>query len=293
MNCEDVDRDPLVDPDQALEELMQGTGMPADELIKRAIRSLHRTWIGNDPCQMGTPFIKEYSPKDADIVLRQIDPTTFVVAEGFRLRGELFRAGNRTDLASVPSRLTWLVARYGRHSLPAIVHDQRVDADTPPALREEYDVEFRDNMNAMKVPFIQRWFMWAAVSLATLFKRSLAIKLVTGLWAAGFAVLALLIPLFILLDIVEADLRKRTVIAVLMGVFSPLVFSTMWLKRYNFGLISSYSILVISVPTVAAGLAWLVYRTVETASKLPLRWLSQPAHPISARAAMRRTDGHT
>lgn len=286
MSCENIDRDPWIDHQEALSELVRLSGLSTEQVIEHSIHALHRAWIGNDPCQIGTPFTKMHSDKDADIVLRQIDPTTFVVAEGFRFGGELFPAGEKTDLASVPSRLTWLVARYGRHSLPAIVHDRRINEKTPPALRELYDEEFRDNMNEMKVPFVQRWFMWAAVALGTMFKRTLPVRLATGAWALGYGILACVISVFLLHDLMHLNLRSRTGLVILVALVSPLVLSVLWSRRYLLGLISAYSLLVIVVPTIAVAVAWIVYRTVETASKLPLKWLGQPAHPISPQEAL-------
>lgn len=69
----------------------------------------------------------------------------------------------RTDLASVPGFLLWLVPRYGAHTLAALVHDQLVHGDRP-----EADEIFRDALGELEVPLIRRWFMWAAVSLATM-----------------------------------------------------------------------------------------------------------------------------
>jgi hypothetical protein len=87
----------------------------------------------------------------------------------------------RTDLASVPGFLLWFVPRYGAHTLAALVHDQRVKVDRP-----EADAIFRDALGELKVPLIRRWFMWAAVSLATMFEHDLAGKLRVLIW--GFFV---------------------------------------------------------------------------------------------------------
>jgi hypothetical protein len=277
----DSPRDPRVEHDQALRELTAASGLSEDEIVLKSVRTLYRAWIGNDPHQVGIPYKKEFSEKDADVVLRQLDHKTFVQAEGFRFKGRVYEAGFETDLASVPSNLTWLVARYGRHSLPAMVHDRRIESDTPPDERENADDEFRDSMNAMQVPFLRRWFMWAAVTFGTLLKRAWPWKLAAVLWVAGYAVLAGLIAWLVLSDLVSWQLQGRTLVAVAVALVIPVLLSAIWGRRYNFGLITAYSVLVLTVPTLAVLVATAIYLLGEAASKPILRALGRPVHPIS------------
>ena len=83
----------------------------------------------------------------------------------------------KTDLASVPGFLLWLVPRYGAHTLAALLHDQLVHGNRP-----EADTIFRDALGELKVPLIRRWFMWAAVSLATMFDSGWLGKLKVIVW---------------------------------------------------------------------------------------------------------------
>jgi hypothetical protein len=70
-------------------------------------------------------------------------------------------AGFRTDLASVPRLLTWLVPKAGVHNRAAVVHDY---------LCRRPDVSFRDADGVLRrisrelgVSPQRRWLMWAGV----------------------------------------------------------------------------------------------------------------------------------
>jgi Protein of unknown function (DUF1353) len=79
--------------------------------------------------------------------------------------------GGRTDLASVPSFMWWLVASYGNHTRAALLHDALV-VDTksvePPIARTAAD---RILLSALREPGQQKggafrhWLMWAAASV--------------------------------------------------------------------------------------------------------------------------------
>ncbi len=90
-----------------------------------------------------------------------------------------------TDLTSVPSVLTWLVPRSGRHLPAALVHDALVaDPDRAGSGeagaasyvserevvvdRVEADRVFRDAMADTGTGVVRRWLAWSAVTLVTL-----------------------------------------------------------------------------------------------------------------------------
>ena len=80
-------------------------------------------------------------------------------------------SGFRTDLASVPRPLWWLLQPAGQPQvLAAIVHDwlYRKPLSRPPGARtkREVDREFRSMMVAVGTPWLRRWAMWAAVRCA-------------------------------------------------------------------------------------------------------------------------------
>jgi hypothetical protein len=252
-----------------LDELVSSSGLPEPEVVEKAIGALHRAWIGNDPKQQGLPFMKEYSKKDADVVLRQLDAKRFVLAEGFRYEQWTVGAGDVTDLASVPSSLTWLVARYGRHSLPSLLHDHLVEPGMPPAKREKCDTVFRRAMQDMRVPFVRRWLIWGAVSIATAFQRRLPSKVLAGVWIAFYAIAVCAIALGAL-----SPLAAGAVFA------SPLGLSLLWGRRYRVGLITAYCLLVLALPLLVVGATTLVYLAAEGIAQLILKAFGKPAHPV-------------
>ena len=138
--------------------------------------------------------------KEAVLTLRVVGPKAFTVVDGFRYRDQYdgletytVPAGLRTDLASVPFFLQWLVLSYGKHTMAAIVHDQYWDDDkTPPELRKA-NTAFRHAMWESDVPYLRRWFMWTAVTLAMM-TRTWPGRIRVAVWLVGLvtAVAALL-----------------------------------------------------------------------------------------------------
>lgn len=84
-----------------------------------------------------------------------------------------------TDLASIPPFLWGLISSYGRHTMPAILHDVRCDAavkvrkgDTPGGspyaayLRRQADQQFRHTLRVhADKGVVTRYIMWSAVRL--------------------------------------------------------------------------------------------------------------------------------
>jgi hypothetical protein len=256
-----------------LRELIQRSGAPEREVVGAAISALHRTWIGDSTEQLGIPFKKRWSELDADVVLRQETPVEFRMEEAFRYEeagGEIVvEAGDATDLASVPGFLTWLVPRYGRHTLPALLHDHLVEPGMDPSLREEADTTFRDAMGATQVPVVRRWVMWAAVSLATNWLRARRWKMAVAAWILLYALAGfdLLLAAFGVRPFPQAS----SPVAAGAILLSPLVTSAVWGRRYRFGLIVAYSLVVLPASVVAVTLTLIVYLVAEWAAQLVLR----------------------
>ena len=113
---------------------------------------------------------------------RQADPAgggaqAFEVVHGFPYRDQydddrLYTVSvpTRTDLASVPFFLQWLVLSYGQHTMAAIVHDEYWDDNKTRAELRQANTAFRHAMWESDVPYLRRWFMWTAVTLAMLTK---------------------------------------------------------------------------------------------------------------------------
>jgi hypothetical protein len=176
-------------------------------------------------------------------------------------------ADETTDLASVPGILLWVVPRYGRHTLPAILHDQLIHHDLKDQ-PERADRIFRDAMGEQGVALVMRWIMWAAVSTRTVWA---ARKWIIGLlvvWFAFWAAVAFRVtppfaawhePPFTWL------VHVPLLVAVGIAVVGPLVLGALWPRRYLVGVISGYAAFLFAVPIVAICLALGVYRSLERA----------------------------
>ena len=103
------------------------------------------------------------------VAVRQVDATTWELLEAAIYAGHTDRftvpVGFRTDFASVPRVLTWLLPRYGLFTRAAILHDFLVRSGA--IGRADADGLFRRAMRELGVSFVRRWMMWAAVRLTS------------------------------------------------------------------------------------------------------------------------------
>jgi hypothetical protein len=74
-------------------------------------------------------------------------------------------AGFRTDFASVPRVVTWLIPRFGVYTLAAILHDWLCTEGIRSGAVSARDADgiFRRVMRESGVPVLRRWLMWAGV----------------------------------------------------------------------------------------------------------------------------------
>jgi hypothetical protein len=74
-------------------------------------------------------------------------------------------AGFRTDFASVPRPVVWLVPRFGAYTLAAILHDWLCSEGIRSGVVTSRDADgiFRRVMRESGVPVLRRWLMWAGV----------------------------------------------------------------------------------------------------------------------------------
>jgi hypothetical protein len=107
--------------------------------------------------------------ESTDVVVRRLDDEFWGVEEPLVYRGRRDRftvpAGFRTDFASVPRAVVWLIPRFGRYTAAAILHDWlcTVGIATGQVTSRDADGLFRRVMRESGVPVLRRWLMWAGV----------------------------------------------------------------------------------------------------------------------------------
>ena len=103
------------------------------------------------------------------LTVRRVGPYTWALVDDLVYQGRKQRfvvpAGFRTDFASVPRVVTWLVPRFGAYTLAAILHDWLVTEGLRTGVVSPNDADgiFRRVMRESGVPVIRRWLMWAGV----------------------------------------------------------------------------------------------------------------------------------
>jgi hypothetical protein len=109
-------------------------------------------------------------PFESDsVTVRRADDTTWTVVEPLVYRGRsqtfVVPRGFGTDFASVPRVVVWLIPRFGRYTLPAILHDWLVTEGLRQRLVSPRDADgiFRRSMRELGVPVVRRWLMWTGV----------------------------------------------------------------------------------------------------------------------------------
>lgn len=105
----------------------------------------------------------------SSLVVEEIDGKFWKVREPLTYQGadEEFEVppGFRTDFASVPRPLIWLIPRYGVYTRAAILHDYLRRMDRVGAA--DADGIFRRTLRECDVSRPRRWMMWAAVRLGS------------------------------------------------------------------------------------------------------------------------------
>jgi hypothetical protein len=104
-----------------------------------------------------------------DLTVRRVDARTWAIVDPLVYRGEQHRfvvpAGFRTDFATVPRLVAWLVPRYGVYTMAAILHDWLCTEGIRSGVvtSREADGLFRRVMRESGVPVLRRWLMWCGV----------------------------------------------------------------------------------------------------------------------------------
>ena len=107
--------------------------------------------------------------EDESVTVRRVDDSTWCVVEPLVYHGRdqtfVVRRGFETDFATVPRAVIWLIPRFGRYTLPAILHDWLVTEglDQRAVSSRDADGIFRRAMRELGVPVVRRWLMWTGV----------------------------------------------------------------------------------------------------------------------------------
>jgi hypothetical protein len=285
---------------ELLSELHEATGRSAADLVSEAVQHLYRRYIGLHPADPDAPkiatgpFRKRYSDRWAEVVLRQIDPIHFQLDESFRFVGRqgtqwVVPTSDVSDLASVPPVLTWLVPRYGRHTLAALLHDhlQKTDVE-PPIGRREADDVFRDAMGETGVPLLQRWLMWSAVSAMTRVNAGGAAMVATAGWVLGYGVVGIVgVPKLVWMC--TSHQAGRAFLGLAIALASPFIVGLLWGDDYLFAAVAGLSAMLIGFAVAFDAAVSGIYAGLETASRAfqrrpnPIRRKKLPRRPRSRR----------
>lgn len=137
-----------------------------------------------DTREAGRFYDAPLTSDDAIFQFERLEPPNYRVMRQFEYvdrLGHWYRvpkdvSNNKTDFASIPFFLTWLVPKDGTHTPAAVLHDALIggqkDVDYETSADETIpdrhaDYLFREAMKQTGVPWLRRWIMWAAVALRT------------------------------------------------------------------------------------------------------------------------------
>lgn len=199
-----------------------------------------------------------------------------------------------TDLTSVPSVLTWLVPRSGRHLPAALVHDGLVggpdragsgEAGVASYVSERgvvvdrvaADRVFRDAMADTGTGVVRRWLAWSAVTLVTLWVAPprprgwyrvvpLGTLVLVGWlgWCATWDLLDRSAPLAPGVPwIVEGDWPDELLGGVAGAVVVPLLLAPLWGRFARAGAVLGVGLAALLHMTIALLLLTLVYQALE------------------------------
>ncbi|WP_378739510.1 DUF1353 domain-containing protein [Nocardia brasiliensis] len=132
-------------------------------------------------------------------VVEEIDAQFWRVVEPLVYQGDsqefVIPAGFRTDFASVPRALVWLIPRYGAYTRAAILHDYLRSANVVSIA--DADGIFRRCLQELGVSVPRRWMMWAGVRLASGLRGATVGALATWVLIAVPSMVFLAIPVIV------------------------------------------------------------------------------------------------
>lgn len=196
-----------------------------------------------------------------DAEIRQVGPTTLPT----------------TDLTSVPQPLRWFVSQYGSHTPAALIHDRLIGVDPPiPGLTEAYaDRYFRFMLKDVKVRWLRRWLMWAAVAART--RSTSGPRQLAGLilWFAG--------ALAGMTAGVVAVATQSWLLGLAAAV-APFPLALLWGRQYGAGLVGAIAAPWLIPPTVLGAAGFGVYWVLERIAGLFVEKTDVAPEPLSYEA---------
>jgi hypothetical protein len=114
------------------------------------------------------PFVPD------ELVVRRVDAQEWELVSPVYYRGEVdgwvIPAGFRTDFASAPRAVVWLIPRFGIYTMAAVLHDWfcRVGIQAGSISAVDADGVFRRVLREQGVGVALRWLMWTGVRLSAL-----------------------------------------------------------------------------------------------------------------------------
>lgn len=206
-------------------------------------------------------------------VLRQMAYRSNIYDEPFVFPGDLTQF--RTDLASVPELLTWLVPRTGDFLPAAVLHDSLLENDYrgPAVSREDADDIFRIAMDELGTGRVRSWLMWAAVSLASMWhSREVSRRLVLGGVLGAIVVLGVVstLDLLDLWNVMPWMGDRPWYVEIVAGfaaaVLIPAVLAVTWgRRRRRAGAIAGVCLALLLHVTIALAMLYGIYRLAEFA----------------------------
>jgi Protein of unknown function (DUF1353) len=263
------------------------TGSMPNAVLDTAVQRYADLLLGPEPTGAAPepgPFRKYGSDEPAAVRLQQRNATDFYLVEPFRyFKDGVIRVvpkdhpldphSDVTDLASVPNFLTWLVPRYGRHSLPALLHDDlQHQFDGVTMTSRKADAIFRDAMGDTRVPFMRRWLMWSAVSARTRWNLGVLWQAVVLAWVLLYGAGFWLAGPFLVAYVLSGAITGIMIAAVLV---SPFLLCWLWIWERRAAVIFAYGLLVATPAIVLVSVTTGIYALLEWIAKL---W--DKDHPI-------------
>ncbi|MBF6213169.1 DUF1353 domain-containing protein [Nocardia puris] len=132
-------------------------------------------------------------------IVEELDAQFWRLTEPLVYRGAVDEftvpAGFRTDFASVPRALVWLIPRIGAYTRAAILHDYLLQSKVVSTV--DADGLFRRCLRELGVSFARRWMMWAGVRVANRLAGTTAREFALFLLIAVPSVVFLAVPVIV------------------------------------------------------------------------------------------------